>query len=260
MVLIDNRGIYDQNIINNYCQDAEATIGECIDSLKTCTDQVFVVVDYSSTDRTIEIVQSKKVASEIKGWQGFAETKKYALTKVENDWVLWIDSDEVLTKELQEEIKNFKLSEPKFPVYNVARRAFFLGRWIKHGGWYPGRVARLFDKRVVSFNNNQVHEGLDFNGAEGELKYDIEHYTDLNIKHYYEKFNNYTSLAAIDMELKGKSFRIIDLLIRPIFIFIKMYILRFGFLDGIQGFILAVFSANYVFTKYAKVWELKQKR
>jgi hypothetical protein len=216
-------------------------------------------VDKSSSDNTLQIVESKGVSFEVKEWQGFAETKKYAIGKVENDWVFWVDSDEVLTKELQEEIKNLKKSEPEFQVYKAARRAFFLGKWIKHGGWYPGRVARLFNKKIVSFNSNEVHEGLDYSCPAGELKFDLIHYTDESIKHYYHKFNNYTSLAAVDLEKKGRSFKAIDLIIHPIFLFVKMYIIRLGFLDGIQGFILAVFSANYVFTKYAKLWELNQK-
>ena len=218
-----------------------------------------MVVDSSSTDRTEEICRNAGVGFEVKKWSGFAETKKYALQKTANDWVFWVDADEALTEGLQEEIRKFKESEPLFPIYKAARRAYFLGRWIKHSGWYPGYVARLFDKTKVSFNSNDVHEGLDFKGETGKLENDLEHYTDLDIKHYYEKFNNYTSLAANELFKKGKSFGLAGLLIRPPFLFIKMYIFRLGFLDGIQGFILAVFSANYVFTKYAKLWELKRK-
>lgn len=217
------------------------------------------MVDEASNDKTLEIVKKSGADFEVKEWAGYAETKKYALSKVANDWVFWIDSDEVLTPELQEEIKVFKNSTTAFPVFKVSRRAFFLGKWIKHGGWYPGRVARLFDKRQVTFNNNDVHEGLEFTGEAGILKNDLEHYTDLDIKHYYHKFNNYTSLAANELLKKGKSFRLNDLILRPFFFFLKMYIIRLGFLDGIQGFILAIFSTNYVFTKYAKLWELNKK-
>lgn len=240
-------------------KDAEATIGKCLASLKECVEEIWVIVDESSADGTAEIIRQSGVNYEIRKWEGFAAAKMYALGKVTNNWVFWIDSDEVLTPGLQEEIREFKKGAPRFPVYSVARRAFFLGRWIKHGGWYPGRVPRLFDKSRVKFNNNAVHEGLDFAGEAGNLANDLEHYTDLNIKHYYAKFNEYTSLAAIDLNKKGKSFGMLDLLIRPPFIFFKMYLLRLGFLDGIQGFILAVFSANYVFTKYAKLWELNKK-
>lgn len=241
-------------------KDAEAIIGRCLESLKPCVEQIYVIIDMNSSDRTQEIVQNASVDYEVKEWAGFAETKKYAVSRVKHNWVFWVDSDEVLTPELQEEIKRFKESAPSFNVYKVARRAFFLGKWIKHGGWYPGRVARLFNKNEVRFNNNDVHEGLDFKGEAGNLNNDLEHYTDLNIKHYYNKFNNYTSLAALELNKKGKSFKVTDILIRPAFIFFKMYFLRLGFMDGLQGFILAVFSANYVFTKYAKLWELRGKK
>ena len=137
--------------------------------------------------------------------------------------------------------------------------ANFLGRWIKHSGWYPGRVVRLFNKNKAHFNDNDVHEELIFNGSTGLLKNDLEHYTDPDIEHYFKKFNSYTSLAAEELVRKEKRFKLSDILLRPAFIFIKMYFLKLGFLDGIQGFILAVFSSAYVFTKYCKFWELKNK-
>jgi hypothetical protein len=102
-----------------------------------------------------------------------------------------------------------------------------------------------------------VHEHLIISGETGRFKNDIKHYTDPNIRHYFEKLNNYTSLAADELDKKGKDFKVLDIVIRPIVIFTKMYILKRGFLDGIQGFILAMFSSAYVFTKYCKLWERK---
>ena len=104
-----------------------------------------------------------------------------------------------------------------------------------------------------------MHEYLLVNGETGKLNSDLEHYTDPNIQHYFQKFNRYTTLAAEELVKRGKSFTIIDILLRPIVIFVKMYFIKLGFLDGIQGFILAVFSSAYVFTKYCKFWELKNK-
>jgi hypothetical protein len=164
-----------------------------------------------------------------------------------------------LTKELSQEILLFKKTVPEFSAFSVARRAYFLGKWIKHSGWYPGRVNRLFNKSKVSFSDNDVHEHLIIAGSIGELKSDLEHYTDPTIHHYFEKFNRYTTLAAEEMLKQGKTFKLTDIIIRPIFIFKKMYFFKQGFLDGIHGFILAIFSAAYVFTKYCKFWELKRK-
>jgi hypothetical protein len=172
---------------------------------------------------------------------------------------LWIDADEVITTELSKELIKFKTLSPNFTAYSIPRKAFFLGRWIKHSGWYPGRVTRLFNKHEVKFSENDVHEHLLVNGETGKLNSDLEHYTDPNIYHYYQKFNRYTTLAAEELVKRGKSFKIIDILLRPIVIFVKMYFIKLGFLDGMQGFILAVFSSAYVFTKYCKFWELKNK-
>ncbi|MFH1198231.1 MAG: glycosyltransferase family 2 protein [bacterium] len=237
-------------------RDSELTIGKSIDSQIGCIDNILIIIDRRTTDRTIEIIKSKKVNYEIIEWKGYAQTKQCALDKTENDWVLWIDGDEVITDELKKELVNFKTNPPdKVVAFQVARRAFFLGKWIKHGGWYPSRVTRLFNKNFAHFDNRSVHEGIVITGETGRLTNDLEHYTDPNLKHYFEKFNNYTSLAAGELHNKNRKFSLISLLIRPLFLLLKMYIFRLGFLDGIRGFILAVLSSHYVFVKYAKLWE-----
>jgi glycosyltransferase involved in cell wall biosynthesis len=239
-------------------KNEELNIRRCIDSQLDCIDEIIVLVDESSADNTYDIVRSYPAvkARKVK-WQGYSATKKFGVTLTSNDWIFWIDADESITPELCEEIKAFKKSVPVFTAYSVPRRAYFLGKWIKHSGWYPGRVTRLFNKIEVNFNSSSVHEQLETKGAAGRLVHDLEHYTDPSIHHYFEKFNNYTSLAASELSTKRKSFSILDLLIRPAGIFLKMYIIKAGFLDGIHGFILAVFSASYVFTKYCKLWELE---
>ncbi len=236
-------------------------IEKCIASQLSCIDEIIVLVDSKSTDSTLEIVKSfPQIKYEVVEWTGYAKTKQYALSKTSNDWVLWIDADEALTNELLNELNEFKISLPRFNVYSIPRKAYFLGKWIKHSGWYPDRVKRLFNKNYVKFSDNNVHEHLICSGEAGQLKNDIEHFTDPNILHYFEKFNSYTSLAAKELAEKRYPFSLSDLLIRPLFIFLKMFFLKKGFLDGIHGFILAVFSSAYVFTKYAKLWELKFKK
>ncbi len=240
-------------------KNEERNIKRCLESQLNCIDEIIVLVDKSTTDGTFDIANSySKVKCEIVKWLGFSETKQYAVSLSMNDWILWIDADEVLTKELSEELIGFKNSQPEFSAYNVPRLANFLGRWIKHSGWYPGRVTRLFNKNSAHFSGSGVHENLIVDGKTGSLKNDILHFTDPSIKHYFEKFNNYTSLAADELIKKDKNFLITDILLRPLFIFIKMYFFKRGFLDGIQGFILAVFSSAYVFTKYCKFWEAKK--
>ena len=236
-------------------------IQRCIESQLKCIDEIIVIVDEDSDDKTLEIVKTfPEVKCSVKKWLGYAKTKQVAVSLTSNDWILWIDADEELTAGLSEEIIGFKDKLPECSVYSVPRKAFFLGRWIKHSGWYPGRVTRLFDKNKVRFNEKDVHENLVVKGNIGELKNDINHYTDPTIHHYFVKFNRYTTLAAEELFNKGKSFLISDLILRPLFIFIKMFIIKRGFLDGLQGFILAIFSSAYVFTKYCKLWELNKSR
>lgn len=239
-------------------KDEEKNIGRCIDSMSGCIDETVVFVDDRTKDRTAEIAVSKGAVCEVSQWEGYSKTKENLLKKTSNDWVLWIDADEALTPELAEELKKFKNSEPGCSAYSIPRKANFLGKWIMHSGWYPGRVVRLFNKKKASFSDKSVHEHLVVNGKTGQLSCDLEHYTDPSIKHYYDKFNIYTSLAAEEMNRRGKNVSVIDLLLRPPFLFFKMYIMKAGFLDGIQGFILAVFSANYVFTKYCKLMEVRR--
>jgi glycosyltransferase involved in cell wall biosynthesis len=241
-------------------KDEEANIGRCIKSQLSCIDEIIVLIDDSTKDNSSGIVKSfPQVKYEIVKWKGFSETKEYAVSKTSNDWILWIDADEALTPELNNELINFKKNKPEFSAYSFPRKAYFLGKWIKHSGWYPGRVTRLFDKNKARFSKNEVHEYLIVNGETGKLIHDIEHFTDQNIQHYFYKLNEYTTLASEELVKKGKKFRLLDVFLRPIIIFIKMYIIRRGFLDGIEGFILAVFSSAYVFTKYCKFWERNQR-
>ena len=242
-------------------RDEEVNIARCIKSQENVVDDIVVIVDSRTADRTEQIASSfRNVNCEIVEWKGYAATKTYALSKTKYDWVLWIDADEEITHELAEELKLFKQSEHEFNAYEVARRAFFLGKRIKHGGWYPARVTRLFNKKYISFNEKEVHEHLKNEGTVGRLQNDLNHYTDPTIEHYFTKYNIYTTLAAKELFEKGKRANVIDIIIRPVFLFCKMYIFRLGFLDGLYGLILAVFSTSYVFTKYCKLWELNRER
>lgn len=242
-------------------KDEEQNIARCIESQLACIDEIIVLIDDATTDRTEEIVRSfPQVKCQKVIWQGFSKTKQTGLSLATNIWIFWIDADEALTQQLIDELLQFKNEHPKFNAYSFPRRAFFLGKWIKHSGWYPGRVTRLFRKDKIRFSENDVHEHLIVKEEVGNFKADLDHFTDPTIEHYFSKFNIYTSLAAKELFQRKKSFKKTDVLLRPLFIFLKMYIFRLGFLDGFHGFLLAVFSSHYVFTKYAKLWELNQQQ
>lgn len=240
-------------------KNEENNISRCIQSQLGVVDDIVVLIDSRTKDNTFEIASSfPNVNAEVIEWKGFGTTKNFALSKTKHDWVLWIDADEQITYELYEELKLFMENKPEYNSYKISRRAFFLGKWIKHSGWYPSRVVRLFDKKFTRFNEKTVHESLELQGKCGILKNDLNHYTDPTIEHYFTKFNDYTTLAAKDLSLLGKHASIADILVRPLFIFVKMYIFKLGFLDGLHGLMLAVFSSVYVFTKYCKLWELNK--
>jgi glycosyltransferase involved in cell wall biosynthesis len=237
-------------------KDEAENLRECLASLQW-VDEI-VVVDAESTDGTV--AQAKAFTDKIfvRRWEGFSSAKNFALAQCTGEWVLWIDADERVTPKLREEIIATLAASPIANGYEMPRLANFLGKWIQHGGWYPGHVLRLFRREAGHFNEKQVHEGVQVAGEIGRLANHLLHYTDRNLQHYFDKFNRYTSLAAEELQRQDKRFHLWDLLFRPCWFFLRMYVFKAGFLDGVQGFILASLSAAYVFTKYAKLWE-KQK-
>lgn len=231
----------------------ERNLAECLEGVRWADE--IILVDSGSKDATVKIAAQFEAKVFVQPWKGFAEAKTFAVSKSRNNWILWLDADERVPRELATEIQRLLGGPALKAAYSVARRAYFLGRWMRHSGWYPGRVARLFDKNFAQFSSAAVHEGLEVRGEVGELTNDLLHFTDPNLYHYVRKFNRYTSLAGEDSFKAGKRFRLLDVLLRPPWLFFKMYFLRLGFLDGIEGLILALLSSAYVFTKYAKLWE-----
>ena len=233
----------------------ERNITECLESVRWA-DQI-IVVDSGSSDKTVPLaMEYTKDILRIE-WRGYGHARNTALDQARGDWILWLDADERVTGELAAEIqKTIKDDPPSVAGFDVARRAYFLGKWIRHCGWYPGRIIRLFRRGRARFSETKVHEHLSLEGALGHLQNDLTHYTDGDLEHYFRKFNTYTSLAAEDLRVAGRTANLADLVLRPPFMFFKMFVLRLGFLDGVHGLILCVVSSAYVFVKYAKLWDL----
>jgi glycosyltransferase involved in cell wall biosynthesis len=234
-------------------RNEERNIRDCLSSARWADE--IIVVDSGSSDGTVAAARefSDKVFE--RPWEGFGASKNFALSQARNDWVFWLDADERVTPELAEEIELSLSGQTDMVGFSVPRKAFFLGTWIRHCGWYPGRVVRLFRRDKAVFSNDRVHERLIVDGPVAELKSDLLHYTDPSLEHYFTKFNRYTSLAAEDLAGKGRRTGIGRMLLNPVWTFFRMYFLRLGFLDGMPGLILCMLSAGYVFTKYAKLWE-----
>ena len=237
-------------------RDEERNIVACLESA-AWADEI-IVLDSGSTDRTVELARRFTPNVAVLPWRGYGAARNEALERSHSGWILWLDADERVTGELAAEIRGIlEKDDPAVAGYEIARRAYFCGKWIKHAGWYPSRVVRLFRRERARFSETRVHEQLVITGALSRTRHDLIHYTDPDLQHYFTKFNSYTSLAARDMFEAGRRFSVGDLIFRPLFQFFKMYVLRLGFLDGIHGFVLCVASSAYVFTKYAKLWELK---
>jgi glycosyltransferase involved in cell wall biosynthesis len=213
-----------------------------------------IINDSGSTDATLEIAQKYGCRIIQSEFLGFGAAKQVALDQAKSDWVLSLDADEEIDPLLASAIKQ-AVTNADYNGYNLNRKSQFLGRWMLHSGWYPDYLLRLFRRNCGRFTGDSVHERIEIDGVLGKLEGHILHYTDPDIGHYLEKLNRYTTLSADTLHEQGKRFKTLDVVLKPPATFVKMYILRSGFRDGIQGLLLALLSSFHVLCKYAKLWE-----
>lgn len=247
----------------------EANIGRTLASVQPLaadgTGEI-IVVDSGSTDRTVEIAKTYGAKVFVEEWKGYAAQKNSAIDKASGDWILSLDADESLSEELPREIKialgqqqNLPPDRLKFPDgFFIPRRNFFLGRWIRHGGFWPDPKLRLFRRGKSRFENRAVHETLKIDGYTARLKSgSLIHYSYPTLADYLDHMNRYSSLGAEMVVAKGSvHFGAFNIVVRPAATFIYNYFFRLGFLDGREGFFLHLYHAVYVSWKYAKAWEL----
>ncbi len=235
-------------------KNEEKNLTRCLESVKWADE--IIVVDSKSTDLTIEIAQKYKTEILIIDWTGFGPAKNEGVAQATSEWILSIDADEVVTPLLKEEILDIAKNSQQCNGFYINRKTNFLGKWIQYSGWYPDYVLRLFRKDEGKFDNARVHEKLIVNGKTERLNNDLLHYSYPNLKHYFEKANLYTTLGARDSFEKGKKVSLSDITVRPFASFIKHYIIKQGYRDGIEGLFISAFSALSVMVKYAKLREL----
>jgi glycosyltransferase involved in cell wall biosynthesis len=234
----------------------EENIRRALNSVKWCDE--IVVVDSGSTDKTIEICEEFNCRISNKEFNGYGEQKRYAVSLANNDWILSIDADEVVSDELCDEIKNiFNDDEIKFNGFFFPRSLIFLGKHFKYGRENKEYYLRLFNKNCGNFSTDKVHEKVKLNGNTQKLNGTLHHYSYTNIEQYFNKFNSYTTNAAevlFDEGNKGRSVAAI-ILGFPVYFFKNYFIYR-NFLNGMQGFLWALFSSLYPVIKYFKLWAL----
>ncbi len=233
-----------------------ARLGDCLASVNFADE--IIVLDGYSTDATVEIARAYGAqVHQVADWPGFGPQKNRALALATKPWVLSIDADERVTPELQAEIVR-TLAQPIYDAYQIARLSEFCGKKIRHSGWWPDYVLRLFRRELGVFDNVQVHEQVLVRGRVGKLKSWFLHFPFDDLDALVTKINRYSSDAAQMMALKGRRVGVFGLMTHSVWTFIRIYLLRRGFLDGRHGFVLAATAASGSFLRYSKLMFLNE--
>ena len=239
-------------------RNEESNLDDCLASLEGVAQQI-VVVDSNSTDRTLEIAQNYgALMAYPTDWPGFGPQKNRALDLATGDWVLSLDADERLTPALKSEILMAMNHSAHVDCFAIPRLSWYCGRFIRHSGWSPDYVERLFKRGTARFSDDLVHERLIPNGTVAKLKNPMLHYSFMNYAQVLDKLNRYSSASAEQAFLRGKKSNPVKAVLHGMWAFIRTYILRAGFLDGPQGFALAVSNAHGTYYRYMKLWQLNQ--
>jgi glycosyltransferase involved in cell wall biosynthesis len=233
----------------------ERKIRRCLQSLTWCDE--IVVVDSFSTDRTVEVCREFTDRVYQHEWLGYVGQRNTVREMARCPWILFLDSDEEVSPGLREEILgHFERGHGETVGYAFPRQVYYLGRWIRHGEWYPDVKLRLFRKDSGRTEGQEPHDKVVVSGPVKRLHSAIWHYTYDDLRDHLDTLNRFSSITAQQKFIQGGRFRWCDLLLRPPLRFMRGYLMRAGFLDGTHGFIIALASAYGAYMKYAKLWEL----
>src|SRR3984957_20346665 len=232
-----------------------------LESVAGWVSEIIVVLNDDVSDGTDKIAESFGAKIFREPWKGFTGQKNSAAEKCSQPWLLNIDADEVVTPELQKEIAaTVQKNDAAFAAYEFPRCAFYCGRWIRHGDWYPDRVRRLWRRGAAEWGGEETHAPLYIKSQIGRLHSDIQHFTNENIARHISKIAPYHAAFVKNEVAAGKSPGLFALAIRPPWRFFRAYIIKCGFLGGWQGFYIAKFNAFSTLTKYAMVCEAEQEQ
>ncbi len=238
-------------------QDEERNLEACLESVRFADE--IVVVDSHSTDRTVEIARRFTDRIFQREYQGQVDKKNHAVEKCSHDWVLSVDADERVSPELAREIRAVLTSHGEaIAGFEIRRRTFYMGREIRHGEWNPDWVLRLFDRRRGRFGGTDPHDRVEVTGPVARLSGTMDHHPYRDFAHQIARVQHFSTLAARAFHEQGRRAGLWMLLVRPWFRFVKGYVLKLGFLDGIPGLAIAAASGFYAFARAVKLWELRR--
>lgn len=237
----------------------EANLRRCLASAADLAREI-VIVDSGSTDGTRAVAAEYGARFQHQTWVGYADQKNFCNELCTAPWILALDCDEELSPELHASIRRFFESgnDQRFDAAWMARRVWFMGRWIRHGDWYPDRKVRLFRRdrgHWQGHDSSQVHERMVVDGPHATLNGDLLHYSFRDIRHYLTKHVNYSDVLVEHEQAGGKPWSLLDALFRPWWRFVRAYFIRRGFLDGFPGFWIATATAFFTFIRYSRKYE-----
>ena len=234
----------------------EANLADCLESLHGTVDQI-VVLDSGSTDATLAIANRFGATVAVSNvWHGFGDQKNRALAMATTDWVLSIDADERLTPDLANEIRSALAQPQGVTCFSLPRSSWYCGRFIRHSGWSPDYVDRLFQNGTARFSDDLVHERLLHQSPVSRLHHPLLHYSFRNFSQVLQKLDRYSSASAAQAFARGKRATVFTAVGHGAWAFFRTYVLKAGFLDGSQGLALAISNAEVSYYKYLKIWLL----
>lgn len=236
----------------------EHNIRRCLESIQGLGDEV-LVVDSGSLDGTTTICHELGATVIEQPFLGYIEQKNFATSQAKHDWILSLDADEALTPELKTAIAE-EMQNPKALGYTMNRLTNYCGTWVRHSGWYPDIKLRLYNRNAGQWTGINPHDRfrLKLGSAMGHLKGDILHYSYSSISDHLKQIDRFSTIGAISMLNKNKKSSIPKIIYKPIARFLRHYIVKVGFLDGLTGFTIAVNSAHAVFLKYLRLYYLQK--
>ncbi|MBD3409904.1 MAG: glycosyltransferase [Ignavibacteriales bacterium] len=234
----------------------EEHIAACLESARFA-DEVVVIVDAKSRDRTEELARGIADKVIVEEWRGFAGQKALSIAECSHEWALSLDADERVTPELRDEILALLAGEPACDGYKIPRRAYYGEKWIKRCGWYPGYQLRLFRREKTTVSERLVHEGFEVKGRVCKLRNDLLHYTHRTVADTVAKINKYSSLDA-EQKWERKRVSAFAVAAHPPFAFLKKYVLKGGFLDGAAGLMVSLLHMLTNLLTYMKLYERRR--